>query len=127
MDPITSASHNSVQSSKISAPVTGTKVSEKSTSSEPQGDTVTISEEGKKLSKSADKSETNEIAASSDSGLTVNKMKIAQQLQEAKDKQKQLMAKIEQAKAEGNDTGALNAQLADAQKNVKSFQSKADN
>ena len=53
-------------------------------------------------------------------------MKISQQLQDAKDKQKQLTAKIAEEKAQGNDVSALNAQLSDAQQNVKKFQNKAD-
>lgn len=127
MDSITSASNNSVQPSNISATASGTNVSKKNDSSEQQqGDTVTISEEGKKLSKSVDKSDGNEPSTNSDSGLTVSNMKISQQLQDAKDKQKQLTAKIAEEKAQGNDVGALNAQLADAQQNVKKFQNKAD-
>ena len=127
MDSITGASSNSVQPSNISATTNGTNVSKKNDSSEQQqGDTVTISEEGKKLSKSIDKSGENEASANSDSGLTVSKIKISQQLQEAKDKQKQLTAKISEEKAQGNDVSALNAQLSDAQQNVKKFQNKAD-
>lgn len=127
MDSITSASNNSVQPSNISATTNGTNVSKKNDSSEQQqGDTVTISEEGKKLSKSVDKSDENEPSTNSDSGLTVSNMKISQQLQDAKDKQKQLTAKIAEEKAQGNDVSALNAQLSDAQQNVKKFQNKAD-
>ena len=127
MDSITSASNNSVQPSNISATASGTNVSKKNDSSEQQqGDTVTISEEGKKLSKSVDKSDGNEPSTNSDSGLTVSNMKISQQLQDAKDKQKQLTAKIAEEKAQGNDVSALNAQLSDAQQNVKKFQNKAD-
>ena len=127
MDSITSASNNSVQPSNISATTNGTNVSKKNESSEQQqGDTVTISEEGKKLSKSVDKSDENEPSTNSDSGLTVSNMKISQQLQDAKDKQKQLTAKIAEEKAQGNDVSALNAQLSDAQQNVKKFQNKAD-
>ena len=127
MDSITSASNNSVQPSNISATTTGTNVSKKNDSSEQQqGDTVTISEEGKKLSKSVDKNDENEPSTNSDSGLTVSNMKISQQLQDAKDKQKQLTAKIAEEKAQGNDVSALNAQLSDAQQNVKKFQNKAD-
>lgn len=127
MDSITSASNNSVQPSNISAATNGTNVSKKNDSSEQQqGDTVTISEEGKKLSKSVDKSDENEPSTNSDSGLTVSNMKISQQLQDAKDKQKQLTAKIAEEKAQGNDVSALNAQLSDAQQNVKKFQNKAD-
>ena len=127
MDSITSASNNSVQPSNMSATTNGTNVSKKNDSSElQQGDTVTISEEGKKLSKSVDKSDENEPSTNSDSGLTVSNMKISQQLQDAKDKQKQLTAKIAEEKAQGNDVSALNAQLSDAQQNVKKFQSKAD-
>ncbi|MDD3682647.1 hypothetical protein [Desulfovibrio desulfuricans] len=127
MDSITSASNNSVQPSNMSATTNGTNVSKKNDSSElQQGDTVTISEEGKKLSKSVDKSDENEPSTNSDSGLTVSNMKISQQLQDAKDKQKQLTAKIAEEKAQGNDVSALNAQLSDAQQNVKKFQNKAD-
>ena len=127
MDSITSASNNSVQPSNISATTNGTNVSKKNDSSEQQqGDTVTISEEGKKLSKSVDKSDGNEPSTNNDSGLTVSNMKISQQLQDAKDKQKQLTAKIAEEKAQGNDVSALNAQLSDAQQNVKKFQNKAD-
>ena len=127
MDSITSASNSSVQPSNISATTNGTNVSKKNESSEQQqGDTVTISEEGKKLSKSVDKSDENEPSTNSDSGLTVSNMKISQQLQDAKDKQKQLTAKIAEEKAQGNDVSALNAQLSDAQQNVKKFQNKAD-
>ena len=127
MDSITSASNNSVQPSNISATTNGTNVSKKNDSSElQQGDTVTISEEGKKLSKSVDKNNENEPSTNSDSGLTVSNMKISQQLQDAKDKQKQLTAKIAEEKAQGNDVSALNAQLSDAQQNVKKFQNKAD-
>ena len=127
MDSITSASNNSVQPSNISATTTEKNVSKKNDSSElQQGDTVTISEEGKKLSKSVDKSDENEPSTNSDSGLTVSNMKISQQLQDAKDKQKQLTAKIAEEKAQGNDVSALNAQLSDAQQNVKKFQNKAD-
>ncbi len=127
MDSITSASNNSVQPSNISAAKNGTNVSKKNDSSEQQqGDTVTISEEGKKLSKSVDKNNENEPSTNSDSGLTVSNMKISQQLQDAKDKQKQLTAKIAEEKAQGNDVSALNAQLSDAQQNVKKFQNKAD-
>ena len=127
MDSITSASNNSVQPSNMSATTNGTNVSKKNDSSElQQGDTVTISEEGKKLSKSIDKNNENEPSTNSDSGLTVSNMKISQQLQDAKDKQKQLTAKIAEEKAQGNDVSALNAQLSDAQQNVKKFQNKAD-
>ena len=127
MDSITSASNNSVQPSNMSATTNGTNVSKKNDSSElQQGDTVTISEEGKKLSKSVDKSDENEPSTNSDSELTVSNMKISQQLQDAKDKQKQLTAKIAEEKAQGNDVSALNAQLSDAQQNVKKFQNKAD-
>ena len=127
MDSITSASNNSVQPSNMSATTNGTNVSKKNDSSElQQGDTVTISEEGKKLSKSVDKSDENEPSTNSDSGLTVSNMKISQQLQDAKDKQKQLTAKIAEEKAQGNDVSALNAQLSEAQQNVKKFQNKAD-
>ena len=127
MDSITGVSSNSVQPSNISATTNGTNVSKKNDSSEQQqGDTVTISEEGKKLSKSVDKNNENEPSTNSDSGLTVSKIKISQQLQEAKDKQKQLTAKISEEKAQGNDVSALNAQLSDAQQNVKKFQNKAD-
>ena len=127
MDSITSASNNSVQPSNISATTNGTNVSKKNDSSvQQQGDTVTISEEGKKLSKSVDKNNENEPSTNSDSGLTVSNMKISQQLQDAKDKQKQLTAKIAEEKAQGNDVSALNAQLSDAQQNVKKFQNKAD-
>lgn len=127
MDSITSASNNSVQPSNISATTNGTNVSKQNDSSEQQqGDTVTISEEGKKLSKSVDKNNENEPSTNSDSGLTVSNMKISQQLQDAKDKQKQLTAKIAEEKAQGNDVSALNAQLSDAQQNVKKFQNKAD-
>ena len=127
MDSITSASNKSVQPSNISATTNGTNVSKKNDSSEQQqGDTVTISEEGKKLSKSVDKNNENEPSTNSDSGLTVSNMKISQQLQDAKDKQKQLTAKIAEEKAQGNDVSALNAQLSDAQQNVKKFQNKAD-
>ena len=127
MDSITSASNNSVQPSNISAATNGTNVSKKNDSSEQQqGDTVTISEEGKKLSKSVDKNNENEPSTNSDSVLTVSNMKISQQLQDAKDKQKQLTAKIAEEKAQGNDVSALNAQLSDAQQNVKKFQNKAD-
>ena len=127
MDSITSASNNTVQPSNISATTNGTNVSKKNDSSElQQGDTVTISEEGKKLSKSVDKSDEKEPSTNSDSGLTVSNMKISQQLQDAKDKQKQLTAKIAEEKAQGNDVSALNAQLSDAQQNVKKFQNKAD-
>lgn len=127
MDSITSASNNSVQPSNISATTNGTNVPKKNDSSEQQqGDTVTISEEGKKLSKSVDKNNENEPSTNSDSGLTVSNMKISQQLQDAKDKQKQLTAKIAEEKAQGNDVSALNAQLSDAQQNVKKFQNKAD-
>lgn len=127
MDSITSASNNSVQPSNISATTNGTNVSKQNDSSEQQqGDTVTISEEGKKLSKSVDKNNENKPSTNSDSGLTVSNMKISQQLQDAKDKQKQLTAKIAEEKAQGNDVSALNAQLSDAQQNVKKFQNKAD-
>ena len=127
MDSITSASNNSVQPSNMSATTNGTNVSKKNDSSElQQGDTVTISEEGKKLSKSVDKNDENEPSTNSDSELTVSNMKISQQLQDAKDKQKQLTAKIAEEKAQGNDVSALNAQLSDAQQNVKKFQNKAD-
>ena len=127
MDSITNASNNSVQPSKIAATTNGTNVSKQNDSSElQQGDTVRISEEGRKLSKSVDKSDENEPSTNSDSGLTVSNMKISQQLQDAKDKQKQLTAKIAEEKAQGNDVGALNAQLSDAQQNVKKFQNKAD-
>ena len=129
MDSITSANYNSVQPSNVSATATTNEknVSKKNDSSElQQGDTVTISEEGKKLSKSVDKSDENEPSTNSDSGLTVSNMKISQQLQDAKDKQKQLTAKIAEEKAQGNDVSALNAQLSDAQQNVKKFQNKAD-
>ena len=101
MDSITSASNNSVQPSNMSATTNGTNVSKKNDSSEQQqGDTVTISEEGKKLSKSVDKNNENEPSTNSDSGLTVSNMKISQQLQDAKDKQKQLTAKIAEEKAQ---------------------------
>ena len=129
MDSITSANYNSVQPSNVSACGTTNEknVSKKNDSSElQQGDTVTISEEGKKLSKSVDKNNENEPSTNSDSGLTVSNMKISQQLQDAKDKQKQLTAKIAEEKAQGNDVSALNAQLSDAQQNVKKFQNKAD-
>ena len=129
MDSITSANYNSVQPSNVSATATTNEqnVSKKNDSSElQQGDTVTISEEGKKLSKSVDKNNENEPSTNSDSGLTVSNMKISQQLQDAKDKQKQLTAKIAEEKAQGNDVSALNAQLSDAQQNVKKFQNKAD-
>ena len=127
MDSITSASNNSVQPSNISATTNGTNVSKKNDSSvQQQGDTVTISEEGKKLSKSVDKNNENEPHTNSDSELTVSNIKISQQLQDAKDKQKQLTAKIAEEKAQGNDVSALNAQLSDAQQNVKKFQNKAD-
>ncbi|HZF61456.1 MAG TPA: hypothetical protein VEZ52_07520 [Desulfovibrio sp.] len=129
MDSITSANYNSVQPSNVSATATTNEknVSKKNDSSElQQGDTVTISEEGKKLSKSVDKSDENEPSTNSDSGLTVSNMKISQQLQDAKNKQKQLTAKIVEEKAQGNDVSALNAQLSDAQQNVKKFQNKTN-
>lgn len=67
-----------------------------------QGDTVTISAEGKQLA----------------SALTVSKVKVAQNLQDAMVKQKNLTAKIAAAKEDGGNVGGLNAQLADVNKAI---------
>jgi len=67
-----------------------------------QGDTVTISEQGKQLA----------------SGATVNEVKVSQDLQDAIVKQKTLTAKIAAAKEDGGNVGGLNAQLTDANKTV---------
>lgn len=123
MSTVPTTMHVSVQSQRLSHLVTSATVTDKAANSESsKGDQVTISEKGKQLAKTAVEKGNDGALTAVTSGLTVNKVKIAQNLQDAKGKQKSLTAKIEQEKAQGGDVGGLNAQLADVNKTISKIQ-----
>ena len=124
MDSISTAVNGQTTSQKLSHLVTTASAADTSANSDAQkGDQVTISEQGKQLAKAATtKGDGGTAAEASTSGLTVNKVKLNQTLQDAQSKQKSIAAKISQAKLQGTDVGGLNAQLTDAEKTVKKTQ-----
>ncbi|MBF0481685.1 MAG: hypothetical protein HQK81_07200 [Desulfovibrionaceae bacterium] len=127
MNAVANLANSSVQSSVQSGATVPASAAPAPQTETSQGDTVTISEQGKALAKAPREKDGGESSGSiktnigKDAATTpvVSKEKLAQNLQTAQVHQKSLQAKIDAAKEGGDPVGNLTAQLDAANKAVK--------